>query len=386
MRTILFSGKGGVGKTTISCATALEAARRGKKVMLISTDLAHNIADILEADPGQKEWQADDNLWVKEVDVISELGELWTELKIYLADLLQYFGFQTLMEEEAILLPGVAEFFSLSSVLSAVDDNNFDLVVVDCGPTADTMRMLGFADTASERIHRFLKLQRTIISLLRPFKSRVEVPLPNDDALSELGPLADRAARIKQIITDPGETSIRLVMNPDALSISESRRLFTYLCLFNMPVDAVIVNKVLPDSCADGFLGGHYERQSSKMDEIEKSFSMVKILESELSRDEMSGPEMLRRLGGVLYNEVNPSSLLSEPVSYKFEKGEDGTKYLFVPLPLSDKENISIKQQGPHLMIKVENNARIITVPDSLAGMEVTSAKVKDGKLELTFL
>ncbi|HUT52727.1 MAG TPA: ArsA family ATPase [bacterium] len=383
MRLILFSGKGGVGKTTISAATSLLAAERGLRTLLVSTDLAHNLSDVLGGKGGDT-WQVAQNLWAREVDVVKELASVWGGLKDYLSELLQYFGFHTLMEEEAVLLPGVAEFFSLSSVLDAASSGDYDLVAVDCGPTADTMRMLGFADSAPGRIHRFLKLQRAVVGLLRPFQRRVEVPLPREEALDLLAPLADQADRIRRLLIDPAVTSVRLVMNPDALSLAETRRLYTYLCLFALPVDAVIVNKTLPLPAAQGFFARHYEAQQERRAEIERSFPGPDIITAMLAREEVMGPQALLALGRDLYEKRDPAALLSEPMKFEFARVKGG-RVLRVPMPLVEKAKIAVKQQGAHVMIKAGSMVRMITLPDSLAQSSITRANADSGVLTLEF-
>ncbi len=384
MRLILFSGKGGVGKTTVSSATAVLAAGRGLRTLLVSTDLAPNLGDLLGGKGGGDTWSVSENLWAREVDVIKELGSMWGGLKDYLSELLQYFGFHTLMEEEAVLLPGVAEFFTLSSVLDAAQSGEYDLVVVDCGPTADTMRMFGFADSAPGRIQRFLKLQRAVVGLLRPFQRRVEVPLPREEALGQLQPLADRADLIRRLLTDPAVTSVRLVMNPDALSLAETRRLYTYLCLFALPMDAVIVNKTLPAEAANGFFAGRYQAQAERRKEIERSFAGPAILTAMMAADEVMGPDALLDLGRVLYDGRDPAAIFSEPMRFEFTR-EKGGRALRVPMPLVEKAGISVKQQGAHVMIRAGSMVRMITLPDSLAQSSITRAGAEAGVLTLEF-
>jgi arsenite-transporting ATPase len=350
----------------------------------VSADLAHSLSDLLEGPPGQAIWQVDHNVRAMEVDVLAELSRLWSDLAEYLAELLAYFGFNTLMAEEAMLLPGVAEFFTLSAVYDAAQSGDYDLVVVDCGPTADTMRMLGFADSAPERIHKFLRLQRRVVSMLRPFQRGVEVPLPREAALDELGPLADRADLIRRLLIDRNTTSVRLVMNPDSLSIAESRRLFTYLNLFGLPVDSIIVNKRLPFECENGHFAKLLQRQIEHFHEIEKSFPGA-LASAELSADEVRGLEALREIGKHVYGPTDPLDYFEHQPGMEYLRDETGLRILRLPLPAIDKADLSIKQQGAQVVLKIGAFVRMLTLPDSLANSTIEKARIDQGILTLTF-
>ncbi len=384
MRLILFSGKGGVGKTTISAATALYAASLGRRSLVVSTDLAHNLADVLEATPGRKLWRIEEKAWAMEVDVLSELSKVWAELKDYLTELLSYFGFSTLMAEEAMLLPGVSEFFSLSAVFEAAETGDYDLVAVDCGPTADTMRMLGFADSAPEKIHKFLRLQRTVVSMLRPFQRGVEVPLPREAALDQLGPLADRADRIRRMLADKGTTSARLVMNPDALSMAETGRLYTYLSLFGLDVDYLVINKLLPKDCRAGSLEALRRTQLERLHDIGSSFPL-ETATVEFSGEEPRGAKALREIGKMVYGERDPLAHFGGQSNMEYGRDEKGARVLRVPLPISDKSGLKVRQQGPQVILGIGSYIRMLTLPDGLANAQIEKASVEPGMVTLTF-
>jgi len=383
MRVLLFSGKGGAGKTTISSATALHAASHGHRVLIVSTDLAHSLADLLEGPCAQSKWQVERNVLAMEVDVLSELSRLWSELKDYLAELLTYFGFSTLMAEEAMLLPGVAEFFVLSAVLDAAESNEVDLVAVDCGPTADTMRMLGFADSAPDRIRKFLKLQKSVVAMLRPFRKSVEVPLPSESALDQLGPLADRADRIRRLITDRQTTSVRLVVNPDSLSIAETRRLYTYLNLFGMNIDFVVANKFAPDEWRN-FLPDMLDQHLGYFSEIESSFPLetAKVFQRHA---EIKGKDKLKDIGLQVYGERDPAEIFKSPPPMEYDRDETGRPLLRLPLSVADKSQLAVRQQGPHLLIKAGAFVRMIALPDSLTNAAIANARLDQGTLLIRF-
>ena len=255
-RVILFTGKGGVGKTSIAAATAARAARSGRRTLLVSSDLAHNLADVFDVKLDQGEAMIGEHLHLLEVDVLAEIREHWAGMQSYLTDFLAYLGVDSVVAEEVALFPGVDEVFLLTRILREIEGGEYDLVVMDCAPTAGTLRLLTFTDSASSKLNKLMEVERMILKLVRPIGRRFKnfkAIIPDDEVYETLGEVIADIGRLGEILKDPEHASVRLVLNPDPIAVAETRRSFTYFALFGFPVDAVCVNKLLPAELEDGW-------------------------------------------------------------------------------------------------------------------------------------
>jgi len=258
MRLILFTGKGGVGKSSIASASAARAAKLGQRTLLVSSDLAHNLSDIFQSSIGERRTELAEHLTALEVNIVDEIRKNWAAIQDYLAGFLAYLGIENAVAEEVALIPGMDEIFLLSRILKEIETGDFDTVIVDCSPTAGTLKLLTFSDTSSTKLNKLVTIERKLLKLIRPFTRRIRSLrnlIPEDDFYQSFSDIIEDIGRLCGILKDPAVASVRLVLNPDRITVAETRRVYTYLNLFGFPVDGIFVNKVLPDDVAEGYFG-----------------------------------------------------------------------------------------------------------------------------------
>ena len=385
MRIILFTGKGGVGKTTVACATALRIASSGKKTLLMSTDPAHSVADAFgtELDPDPTE--VADNLWAEQIDPQRRLEENWREIQEHAIAILNWAGLAEVEAEELSMIPGLDELFALADVKRHHDDDPYDALVVDCAPTGETLRLLSLPDIIQWYMERIFPIERRVMGTLRPIAKHVtKLPLPDDNVYGAVGRFYDKLEGVKRVLTDAGSTSVRLVVNPERMVIAEAQRTFTYLNLFGYRVDAVVANRLLPDVVTDPYFARWKELQAEHLTTIDESFSPVPILTARLRDQELVGNELLASLGDELYGAEDPSAILhtEEPMTIV----KDGGAYvLTLKLPLTTKEALELSNKGDELFVRVGPYRRTIILPKTLAGRSIAGAKMDDDRLEIRF-
>ncbi|WP_022667698.1 ArsA family ATPase [Desulfospira joergensenii] len=387
MRTILFIGKGGVGKSTNACATAALAAAGGRKTLLVSSDLAHNLFDILDVQGRPGLVKASDHLTLLEVDILLEIKENWDSIQQYLADFLSYLNMDRMIAEEISLIPGMDALFLLTRILREIESSNYDVVVIDCAPTAGTLRLLSLTDSSSNKLNQIISVERSILKLVRPFGRHIKgikQILPEDDLYITFGRVIEDIGRLGDILRDPGQSSIRLVLNPDKIAIAESKRAFTYFALFGFPVDAVMVNKLLPEELNQGYFKNWFQLQHEQMGVLEKSFLNTRILPIAHYSQEPIGLARLEEMARDVYGDLDPCDVLSDVNTIGFEK-QDNQVILSMLLPNLDKSMLDIGRKDGDLLITAGTYLRILTLPDSLTKDEVTSAEYKGDTLRVTF-
>lgn len=387
MRTILFIGKGGVGKSTNACATAALSAAKGKKTLLVSSDLAHNLFDIFNIHGKPDLVSVSDNLTILEVDILLEIKDNWDSIQQYLTDFLSYLNMDRMIAEEISLIPGMDALFLLTRILREIESSNYDVVVIDCAPTAGTLRLLSLTDSSSNKLNQIIKVERSILKLVRPFGKHVKGVkqiLPEDELYVTFGRVIEDIGRLGDILRDPETSSIRLVLNPDKIAIAESKRAFTYFALFGFPVDAVMVNKLLPRELNTGYFKNWFQLQHEQMVVLEKSFLNTRILPITHYSQEPIGLTRLEEVGRDVYGDLDPSDVLSDVNTISFKK-QDNDVMLSIRLPNLDKSMLDIGRKDNDLIITAGAYSRILTLPDSLTKDEVSSAEYKNGTLTLTF-
>jgi arsenite/tail-anchored protein-transporting ATPase len=385
VRIILFTGKGGVGKTTVACATALRIASGGKKTLLMSTDPAHSVADAFgtELDPDPTE--VADNLWAEQIDPQRRLEENWREIQEHAIAVLNWAGLAEVEAEELSVIPGLDELFSLADVKRHHDDDPYDALVVDCAPTGETLRLLSLPDIIQWYMERIFPIERRVMGTLRPIARHVtNIPLPDDNVYSAVRRFYDKLEGVKRVLTDASSTTVRLVVNPERMVIAEAQRTFTYLNLFGYRVDAVVANRLLPDVVTDPYFTRWKELQTEHLRTIDESFSPVPILTAHLHEQELVGNELLASLGDELYGAEDPSKILhtDEPMTIV----KDGRSYvLTLKLPLTTKEALELSTKSDELFIRVGPYRRTIILPKVLGSRAIAGAKMDDGRLEVRF-
>ena len=385
MRIILFSGKGGVGKTTLAAATAARASALGHRCLVMSTDAAHSLGDCLAMPLGPEPTRVADNLEAMEVDVHHELDLEFGPIRDFLARFFRGQGLEEVVADEMAVLPGMEELFSLLRVAEFARSGKYDLLLVDCAPTGETLRMLAAPDVLRFYFRKIFPVQRALAKTIRPVAPLVtSLPVPEDDVFAALKRLYERIERLDPLLRDPDVTSIRIVLSLEKMVIAESERLFTYLGLYGYSVDAVIANRVLPETLK----GATFERwgraQAGHMRRVREGFASLPILSSPLRDEEVMGRPLLLSLAEEVYGERDPLSVFHRSRPPRVEKRGDGYVFSF-DLPFASSDRLTAYASGDELSVTIDNWRRNIVLPRSLAGREVKEARLRAGRLSVVF-
>jgi arsenite-transporting ATPase len=385
MRVLLITGKGGVGKTTIAAATAVHAADLGYRALVMSTDPAHSLADAFELDFGDAPTQVTPTLAAQQINSQQRLEESWGAVRDALTDLFDWSGLKGIEAEELTVFPGMDEIFSLVSVRDHVRSDLFDLVVVDCAPTAETLRLLSLPEVLSWYMEKMFPIGRRVAKVVRPVLSKVTtMPVADDEVFEAVARFYDRLDGIRDILSDPEVTSARLVMNPEKMVIEEARRTYTYLGLFGYVVDAAIVNRVLPDTVTDSYFARWREIQKEYLDAVEEGFADVTVQHLRLFDEEMVGIDRLRKVGEELYGDRDPTDRFATGRPFRVEDEGDEV-VLVMSVPFADKGDVDVMRYGNELIVTVGPYRRSIILPDSLGRRHVRRARLNSGELRVTF-
>jgi len=383
-RTILYTGKGGVGKTSVAAATARRCAERGLKTVVLSTDPAHSLSDSLEAELGSVATPCADNLWGQEVQAQEEMERNWEAVADWMGDLLAERGVDRITAEELTVPPGMDELFSLLQIKRHHEADEFDVVVVDCAPTGETLRLLSFPDVARWWLEKVLPWERRLVAATRPLaRSLLDVPLPTDAVFDDVQRLVRNLVTMNEILRDRSATSIRLVMSPDRMVIREAMRTFTYLNLYGYLTDAVVVNRVFPAD-VDGYFAGWRAVQQEQMELVRSAFGPLPILVCPYLEREVIGPVMLDRLAGETFGDLTAEAILHEELSQELV-ATDGSATLRLAIPFVEKADIGLKKIGLELVVRVGPQKRTIILPPTLAAYRPSAARFEDGALEVVF-
>ena len=384
-RTILYTGKGGVGKTSVAAATARRCAEAGIRTVVLSTDPAHSLSDSFETELGGEPRQLAPNLFAQEVQAQEEMERNWDSVRDWLSNLLADRGMDTISAEELTVPPGMDELFSLLQIKRHHEEDEFDCVIVDCAPTGETLRLLSFPDVATWWLEKVFPWERRLVSAARPLaRGLLDLPLPSDAVYDDLERLARNLVAMNGILRDRSNTSIRLVMSPDRMVVKEAMRTFTYLNLYGYLTDAVVVNRVLPAEAGEGYFAAWREVQQEHMELVRSAFSPVPILVAPWLEREVVGPEMLDRLAGELFGDQAPAELLYDELSQELS-GENGTATLRLPLPFAERGDIELKKIGLEVIVRVGGQKRTIILPPTMAAYSTSGARFEDGALQVFF-
>jgi arsenite/tail-anchored protein-transporting ATPase len=399
-RVLLFTGKGGVGKTTVGAATAVRAAVRGRRVLVTSTDPAHSLADALDVPLGDRPTPVEvpvvgpdaagaGHLHAQQIDAQARLERHWREVRDYLVALLAWGGVGELEAEELLLLPGLDELFALIDLRSQIASGRYDLVVVDCAPTAETLRLLSMPEALTWYVDRALGPGRRVVRAVRPLTrtlgaSGAPLPLPHEGVFGTVEQVHRELSEVHQLLQDPSRATLRLVVNPERLVVAESQRLATTLSLFGYAVDAVVANRILPDEVTDPYLAGWRARHTAHLATIRSSFAPTPVLTAPLLGDELDGVEDLAELGERLYGDLDESAVLHRVRPVTIEPREGG-HLLRVALPFATKDDVELHRRGGDLHLKVGGVRRTVPLPAVLRRSEVVGARLEDRWLEVRF-
>ncbi len=385
MRVILYTGKGGVGKTTIAAATAVRCARRGLKTLVISTDAAHSLGDSLDCEIGPEPVQVAENLFAQEVNALHEMEGHWEKIHEYLASLFNSQGVDDIIAEELATPPGMEEVASLMWIRRHSEQGLFDVLVVDCAPTGETLQLLAFPDVARWYLNKIFPIERRVMKLARPMvQPFIGIPLPADEIYGSVRQLLVDLDSMKEVLSDPKSCTVRIVLNLEKMVIKEAQRAFTYLNLYDYQVDAILVNRVLPAEVGEGYFTDWRRVQAKYQTQVEETFAPVPILESRLFDHEIVGPEHLDELGRSLFGDTAPEAILYEAKSQALRKV--GDEYvLSMKIPFVSREQVELTQKDDELYISVGPYKREISLPRVLRGKETRSAHLEAGQLMVHF-
>ena len=385
MRIILFTGKGGVGKTTVAAATAVSTAAAGLRTLILSTDPAHSLADAFDVALGDQPTPVAENLWGGELDTRARFEEAWTDVRDYVVDVLDWAGAGALEAEELSVVPGLDEVFALAELRERAESGAYDVIVVDCAPTAETLRLLSLPDVLAWYMDRVFDSQRRLTKIARPVMSRMSnMPVARDSVFAAVRRFYDRLDGVRELLTDGSVTTARLVVNPERLVVAEARRTFTYLSLFGYHVDAVIANRMLPAGLTDPWFDSWKGIQAAHLETIESAFAPVPILSSELASEELVGVERLAPLAGQLYGALDPAAVLCDLEPMRVVE-IDGALMLSLHLPFTAKSDIELGRHRDELFLAVGPHRRAVVLPDALARREVVGARLDGDRLEVEF-
>lgn len=385
MRILLFTGKGGVGKTTVAAATAVRAAAHGRRTLVLSTDPAHSLGDALGVVLGDAPTEVAPGLTGQQLDARARLEESWGDIRAYLAAVLDWAGADTIEAEELSVVPGLDEVFALSDIRAHAESGEWDLLVVDCAPTAETIRLLSLPDVLARYMERVFPAQRLLTKAARPVLRRLtDMPIASDTVFAATQRFYDRLEGVRELLTDGETTSARIVVNPERVVVAEARRTFTYLALFGYQVDAVIANRLLPDAVTDPWFDDWKRVHKEQLAAIEESFAPVPVLPAPLAGEEPVGIERLGELAAAVYPDGVGDERLhaDEPLRLR-PAGE--RVVLDLALPCAERDDVDLARVNGELLVTVGPYRRSVALPDSLHRREVTGARLFDGRLEIEF-
>jgi arsenite-transporting ATPase len=385
MRVILYTGKGGVGKTTVAAATAVRCAELGYRTLVVSTDAAHSLADSLDREVGELPTEIAPNLWAQEVNALHELESHWERIHIYLTSLFASQGVDDIVAEELASPPGMEEVASLMWIKHHKREGRFDVLVIDCAPTGETLQLLAFPDVAKWYLNKIFPIERKVMKVARPVvQPFISIPLPGDDIFGHVKDLLLDLEGMKKILGDPKVCTVRLVLNLEKMVVKEAQRAFTYLSLYDYLTDLVIVNRVLPPEVTDSYFAAWRRTQARYSDVVEHAFSPIPILRTKLFDHEIVGLDPLREMAHSIYDGEDPSAIYYRAVPQRIRKV--GESYvLHLQLPFVGKEDVDITHREGELYVTVGPYKREITLPKVLNGKKVTRGKLEEGMLSVTF-
>jgi arsenite-transporting ATPase len=390
-RIIIFSGKGGVGKTTVAAASGLQCARRGLKTIVISIDMAHSLADAfkLESDLHDlnrgRPRQIEENLWVQEVDIQEELDRYWGEVSAYLAALFGSSGMTEVLAEELAIIPGMEDVVSLLYINQYFQERAYDVIVIDCAPTGESLRFISMPSTLEWYINKVFKFERNLIRVTRPIAKRLtSIPMPEDSYFKSLSDLFKRLEGVDKVLLDRKVTSVRLVTNAERMVIRETQRAFMYFCLYGLIVDAIIVNRLFPESLQDDYFTEWLKTQQKSLAQIHKIFDPIPVRTVHILKDEVVGIERLSEMGNMIYADSDPSAILHEDTPYQIDE-RDGEYILKIKLPFVTKEYVGLFKEEGELVIRIGSFKRHILLPRVLFNRKPSRASLESNLLSITF-
>lgn len=391
MRIIFFAGKGGVGKTSVAAATGIKAAQSGNRTLVMSLDVAHSLVDIFDLDRGLVDKnrgqpiKVRNNLWIQELDIQEEIEKNWGDIHKYLSTLLNTTGLDEILAEELAILPGMEEVSLLLYINRYVRTKKFDVILLDCAPTGESLRFISIPTTLEWYIKKIFKMERTIARYARPIAKRIyDVPLPGEDYFDAIELLFQRLQGVDEILVDPKTTTVRLVTNPEKIVLKETQRAFMYFSLYKMSTDAIIMNRILPQSIHDDYFEDWRVRQAEYIRQAETYFSPIPLFPVNLFRGEILGTDRLASLAQEIYGDRDPLERFFDGEPYSLVKA-NGKYQLTIKLPFIEKKDVDLNKISDELIIRVGGFKRHILLPRQVAASKSVSAKLDGADLSVQF-
>jgi arsenite-transporting ATPase len=383
-RIIVYTGKGGVGKTSIAAATGLLAAARGYRTIVLSTDAAHSLADSFDLPLGPEPTPIAPNLWGQESEVSHNIQKYWGVIQEYVTSVFQWRGLDEVMAEEMSVLPGMDELASLLWIAEHHDKGQYDLIVVDAAPTGETLRLLSLPEAGKWWIEKIYPISRRIAQVTNPIVGRViGMPMPGDEVYTAGEQLFARLEHMHDLLADPQLTSIRLVLNLEKMVIKEAQRAFTYFHLYGYPTDLVVCNRVVPED-AGLYFEAWRQAQARYWPEVEADFDPIPIRRAPFFEHEVVGAPMLEQLGAAVFGEEDPTGFFYRGNPYRVTR-EDGAFVLSLELPFTSKEEVKLHRNGDELVVQVGWWRRNLILPRALVDLPTGSAEFEDHVLKVRF-
>ena len=391
MRIIFFAGKGGVGKTSVAAATGIKAAEMGHRTIILSLDVAHSLSDIFDLERDLldknrgKPIKVKKDLYIQELDMQEEIERNWGEIYQYISTLISTAGIDEILAEELAILPGMEEVSLLLYINLYVQKNEFDVIILDCAPTGESIRFISIPTALEWYMKKFFKMERTIFKYVGPVAQRVyNVPMPGDEYFDAIEYLFERLRGVEKVLVDPEITTVRLVTNPEKIVLKETQRAFMYFCLYRMKIDGIIMNRILPDEVKDTYFQEWRESQRHYMDKAEEYFRPIPIFQVNLFKDEVLGYDRLKDLAEQIYGKRNPLKCFFKEDPYNLIK-EDGDYQLRMKLPFVEKQEVELNKFSDELIIRVGSYKRHVLLPRQVAASKSFKAKLEDQHLSIYF-
>ena len=365
--------------------TLCDPGAAGNRTLVMSTDPAHSLADSFDIPLTSRAQAISENLWAEQIDAQERLEANWRDIQEFVVTFLNWAGVDAIEAEELSVIPGIDEIFSLTDVKQHADSGDYDLLVVDCAPTAETLRLLSLPEVMNWYIERIFPVERRVVKTIRPLLTKITtMPIADDRIFQAIERLHKNLDGVRQLLTNDRMSSVRLVLNPEKMVIAEARRTYTYLALFGYRVDAVVVNRIFPDEITDPYFGKWKDIQAEHLETVRESFEPIPILTARLFDREMVGLDLLADMGEEVYGDLDALAILHRDEPLRVRKR--GTSYvLSLRLPFVERADLEVFRKADELYIRVGAYKRNLILPQTLQRLDVKEASFEDGRLDVRF-
>ena len=385
-RIIIFTGKGGVGKTSTAAAHAVKAAREGKRTLIVSTDMAHNLSDLFMKELKEEPTEIIDNLDGLEIDSNYEMERYYGTISKTFKNMLTFENQKdSEVFDDIVVFPGIEELFSLLKIRELFDSGKYELIVVDCAPTGETLSLLKFPELFSWYMEKLFPIGKVAMKVLRPIsKAAFKLEMPDDRAMNDIEKLYIKLGNLQTLLKDRDICSIRLVTIPEKMVVEETKRNYMYLNLYNFNVDGLYINRIIPEDVTNSFFDQWKEIQKYYLEDIEAVFTNVPIFRIKWYESDINGVEGLDRVVADSLTDINILKVLKTTVNETFNKTDKGYR-LDVFIPLAEKSAFDLYESGTDIIVKIGNFKRNIPIPNTLRRYQMASAKLNEGILSIYF-